>query len=119
MINKNAHLVENLIDKSKLEIVKDFLRDKGIDEKDVAPEIIKRVAKNEIVVHGQTKIEMLNHFFNTEIKSRKTVNGFLLGKFGTFPKEGEEFVLNGLKFVVEEMTERAIEKIREYKVEDI
>lgn len=100
-----------------LEDVLEELVGEIIDEKDVAPETIKRVSKNEVVVHGQTKTEMLDHFFNTEIKSKKTVNGFLLGKFGKFPKEGEEFAFDGLKFVVEKMSERAIEKVRVYKID--
>ena len=45
------------------------------------------------------------------------MNGFLLGKLGRFPAKGEELVFDNLKFIIEEVSERAVEKIRVYKVE--
>lgn len=100
-----------------LEDIMEELVGEIIDEKEVAPETIKRVSKNEIVVHGQTQTETLNHFFNTAFKSKKTVNGFLLGKFGRFPKEGEEITIDGIRFVVDKTGEHEIGKIRVYKPE--
>lgn len=83
-----------------------------IDEKDVAPELIKRVSKDEIIAHGQTRIAVVNHFFNTEIKSKKTLNGFLLDKFGKLPREGETFELDGLIFRLEAISPNQIERVR-------
>lgn len=84
-----------------------------IDEKDVAPDFIKRLSKNEILVHGQTQIAYINHFFNTEIKSRrKNLNGFLLEQLGELPKEGAAFDYKGLKFAIETVGPRAIERVR-------
>jgi CBS domain containing-hemolysin-like protein len=83
-----------------------------IDEKDVAPELIKRVNKNEIVVHGQTRIAYINQFFNTEIKGRKNVNGLLLDKLGALPEEGAAFEFGGIRFVAEAVGPRAIDRVR-------
>ncbi|MDP3947181.1 MAG: transporter associated domain-containing protein, partial [bacterium] len=83
-----------------------------IDEKDVAPELIKRVSKNEFVVHGQTRIAYINQFFNTEIKSKKNVNGFLLEKLGEVPEEGVALEIGGVRFVAEAVRPRAIDRVR-------
>jgi len=83
-----------------------------IDEKDVMPEMIKRVAKNEIVTHGQTRVPYINHFFNTEIKSKKTLNGYLLEQIGELPEGGYVFEENDLKFVMESVGPRMIDKVR-------
>lgn len=83
-----------------------------IDEKDVAPELIKRVRKNEIVVHGQTRIAYINQFFNTEIKSRKSVNGFLLEKLGEVPDAGAVVEAGGVRFHVEAVGPRTIDRVR-------
>ncbi len=83
-----------------------------IDEKDVAPEFIKRVSKNEIIVHGQTRISYVNHFFNTDIKSKKTVNGFLLEKLGEVPDVGSESAYGDLTFFTEAVGPRTIDRVR-------
>ncbi|MDP2598683.1 MAG: hemolysin family protein [Candidatus Liptonbacteria bacterium] len=84
-----------------------------IDEKDVAPEFIKRIGKNEILTHGQTQLSYINHFFNTDIKSRrKNLNGFLLEQFGELPKDGAVREYKGLKFFVEAVGPRSIDRVR-------
>ena len=83
-----------------------------VDEKDVVPEVIKRASKNEIIVHSQTRIPYINHFFNTEIKSRKTINGFLMDKFGELPREGQSLDYPGLQLVADIVGPRTIERVR-------
>ena len=83
-----------------------------MDEKDVMPELIKRASKNEIIVHGQTRISYVNHFFNTDIKSKKTVNGFLLDKFGELPREGAKTEQKNIVFVAEVVGPRTIDRVR-------
>jgi CBS domain containing-hemolysin-like protein len=83
-----------------------------IDEKDIVPETIKRVSKTEILVHGQTRISYVNQFFNIDIKSKKTVNGFLLDKLGELPREGQTFEVKDIKFVVEMVGPRTIDRVR-------
>jgi len=90
-----------------------------VDEKDVSPELIKRVAKNVIVAHGQTNIAHINHFFNTNIPSKLTLNGFLLRKFGHLPAVGESLKMEKEKivFTVEEVSSSSIERVRIAKEE--
>lgn len=83
-----------------------------ISEKDIAPELIKRISKNEILVHGQTKLSYINQFFNINLKGALTLNGFLLKKFEKFPKIGESFETDGIKITVEEATEKGVEKVK-------
>jgi putative hemolysin len=107
----------NVVGVVGLEDVLEELVGEIIEEKDVAPELIKRIAKNEILVHGQTRIPNINHFFNTEVKSKKTVNGFLLDKFGRLPEAGERLEYDGLMIIVEESNPQSIEKVRIIKKE--
>jgi len=95
-----------------LEDVLEELVGEIIDEKDVAPELIKRVSKNEIIVHGQTRIAQVNHFFNTDLKSKKTVNRFLMEKLGKIPESGAKFEIGGLVFYAEEVGPRQIDRVR-------
>jgi putative hemolysin len=84
-----------------------------IEEKEIAPELIKRLSKSEILVHGQTSISTINRFFNTDIKSRKkTLHGFLMDAFGRTPKRGETYHAFGVQFVVEDVSPNAIERVR-------
>ncbi len=83
-----------------------------ISEKDIAPNLFKRISKNEILAHGQTKIAYLNQFISTNLKGALTLNGFLLKKFEKFPRVGDAIESDGLKFIVEETTEKSIERVR-------
>lgn len=102
----------NIVGVVGLEDVLEELVGEIIDEKDVVPELIKRVSKNEIIAHGQTRISSINHFFNLEIKSRKTLNGYLLDKFGHLPEPGDKIEKDGVIFQIEEMGARQIDKAR-------
>lgn len=95
-----------------LEDVLEELVGEIIDEKDVAPELIKRVSKNEIIVHGQTRVAQVNHFFNTDLKSKKTVNGFLMEKLGKIPEGGAKFEAGDLVFYAEEVGPRQVDRVR-------
>ena len=106
----------NVVGVVGLEDVLEELVGEIIDEKDVAPELIKRVSKSEIIAHGQTRIAQVNHFFNTEVKSHKTVNGFLLEKFGKIPEKNEKLEIAGLVFHAEEVGPRQIDRVRIVKI---
>ncbi len=95
-----------------LEDVVEELVGEIIDEKDVAPELIKRISKNEILAHGQTRIAHINHFFNTIIRSQKTLNGFLMEKFGRIPEKNATIEYDGLIFQVDEIGPRQIDRVR-------
>jgi len=84
-----------------------------LDEKDVDERSIKRISKDEILVHGQTEIARVNHFFNTELpEERPTVAGLLLDRLERLPRAGEHVVVEGLDFVVDDVNDRAIVRVR-------
>jgi CBS domain containing-hemolysin-like protein len=84
-----------------------------LDEKDVDERTIKRVSRDEILVHGQTETQQVNRFFNTELpEDRPTIAGLLLERLGRLPRAGEHVLLEGLDVVVEGVSERAIERVR-------
>jgi len=87
-----------------------------LDEKDVDERSIKRISRDEILVHGQTEIGRINHFFNTEIpEDRPTVAGFILDRIGRLPRPGEHVVAEGIDLVVDEVNDRAIVRVRVLK----
>lgn len=88
-----------------------------LEEKEITPELIKRVSKNEIVVHGETQISVLNRFFNVEIPDHRTLNGYLLKKFGHLPARGDTIEAQNMKFIIEDISPSAIEKVRVIKPE--
>lgn len=83
-----------------------------ISEKDIAPNLFKRISKNEILAHGQTRVSYLNQLLNINLRGALTLNGFLLKKFEKFPRLGETMEIDGIKFIIEEITEKTIEKVR-------
>src|SRR3989338_9534328 len=65
----------NMVGIVGLEDVLEELVGEIVDEKDIAPQFIKRISRSEILVHGQTHVQHINHFFNTSINSKKSLNG--------------------------------------------
>lgn len=70
------------------------------DEKDVLPETIKRLAKNEILVDEGTEVAKVNHFFNTTIEHAGVIGDHVVEKFGRRPKAGESVVDGDLIYTV-------------------
>lgn len=83
-----------------------------IEEKDIIPELIKRVSKNEILAHGETKGRHINSFFQTALPERKTLIGFLQREFHKIPEKGDVFEWEGLKFKIEEAVGGKVELVR-------
>ncbi len=96
-----------------LEDVMEELVGEILDEKDVDERTIKRVSREEILVHGQTEVARINRFFNTELpEDRPTIAGLLLEKLGRLPRAGEHCVTDGVDIVVDEVNEKAIVRVR-------
>ncbi|MGH9404137.1 MAG: hemolysin family protein [Terriglobia bacterium] len=83
-----------------------------IDEKDVVPEMIKRVTKDEIIAHGETRGRYVNSLFQTALPESKTLMGFLQEQFHRIPEKGEILVWGNLEFRIEEASVGQIERIR-------
>ncbi|MCK6482288.1 MAG: HlyC/CorC family transporter [Planctomycetaceae bacterium] len=84
-----------------------------LDEKDVDERTIKRLSREEILVHGQTEIDRINRFFNVELPDeRPTIAGLLLDTLGRLPRAGEHVLVGGVDIVVDEVNERAIVRVR-------
>ena len=105
----------NMVGIIGLEDVLEELVGEIIEEKDISPELIKRISKHEVLAHGETSIMDLNHFFNVDIANHKTLNGFLLEEFGHLPKTGAFTHEGGLKFIIEKVSLSGIEKVRVIK----
>jgi magnesium and cobalt exporter, CNNM family len=83
-----------------------------IDEKDVVPEMIKRVKRDEIIAHGETRGRQVNSFFQSALPETKTLTGFLQDEFHRVPEKNEVLVWRNLEFRIEEATAGQIERIR-------
>ena len=83
-----------------------------IDEKDVVPELIKRVTKEEIIAHGETRGRYVNSLFQTSLPETKTLTGFLQEQFHRVPERNEVLVWEDLEFRIEEAVGGQIERIR-------
>ena len=96
-----------------LEDVMEELVGEILDEKDVDERTIKRVSREEILVHGQTEIPRINRFFNTDLpEDRPTIAGLLLERLGRLPRAGEHVLTDGVDIVVDEVNEKAIVRVR-------
>jgi CBS domain containing-hemolysin-like protein len=85
------------------------------DESDVDEQIIKRVDKQTIIVHGEAEIRAINRFFNVRIPgpSNKTVSRLILEKLGDIPQAGQSLSLDdGLSATVEQIANLRIARIR-------
>lgn len=88
------------------------------DESEIAPQLLKRISKSEIVAHGETQIGRINRFFNVNIPNHRTLCGFLLEEMGGLPKVGDVFRFQGLEFTIEVIDHKSvIEKVHIKKPE--
>ncbi|MDP3963723.1 MAG: hemolysin family protein [bacterium] len=87
-----------------------------IDEKDIVPELIKRISKDEILVHGDTKGRLVNSFFQTALPETKTLNGFVQGQLHRIPEKGEALQWKDLRFIVEDVGGGEIRRLRLVRV---
>ncbi|MGH9433274.1 MAG: hemolysin family protein [Terriglobia bacterium] len=83
-----------------------------IDEKEIIPQLIKRVKKDEIIAHGETRGRQVNSFFQSSLPETKTLNGFLQEHFHRVPEKNEILLWKDLEFRIEEATAGQIERIR-------
>jgi CBS domain containing-hemolysin-like protein len=88
-----------------------------IDEKDVVPELIKRISKDEIMAHGDTKGRYVNSFFQTSLPETRTLNGFLQAQLHRIPEKGEILYINDIKFTIEEAAGGEVQRVRLFRMQ--
>ena len=95
------------------EVVGDIL-----DETDQSEELIKRVAKNQLLVHGRTEVRRINEFLKLDLdEEANTISGLIQEHLGRIPAAGEEVVLNDCRLIVQEADQRSIKRVQIIKEE--
>ncbi|MDP1760063.1 MAG: CBS domain-containing protein, partial [Candidatus Woesebacteria bacterium] len=84
-----------------------------IDESDVKENLIKRIDKNKILVHGRTELRSINRFFHTTLpgKPSDTISSIILKQIKRFPKQGEVVTINRNDLLIVEKTPKELIKI--------
>ncbi|MFH1046945.1 MAG: hemolysin family protein [Patescibacteria group bacterium] len=85
------------------------------DETDVEDDVIKRIDKYNVLVHGDEEIKDINDFFNVKLPGRrnKTISKVLLEKMNEVPEVGQEIQLTDIVTArVEQMDKLRIERVK-------
>jgi CBS domain containing-hemolysin-like protein len=89
-----------------------------MDETDITEELIKRVGKNQILVHGRTEVRRINEFFKTEFEDESnTISGLIQQRLGRIPAVSEEVRVGSCRLVVHEADARSIRSVQIFKDE--
>ncbi len=70
------------------------------------------ISKDEIMAPGSILIDEVNEFFKSSLENHRTVSKFILDHLNRFPNNHEHIEWDDLMFIVEEVTEKTIEKVR-------
>ena len=75
---------------------------------------IEIIDERTFIVSGPTGLDEVNELISTEIESEEfhTIGGFVFGIFGRLPKTGEQVRFQNLRFLILEMEERKVSKIK-------
>jgi CBS domain containing-hemolysin-like protein len=89
-----------------------------VDETDITEELIKRIGKNQILVHGRTEVHKVNDFLKVELGDEAlTIGGLIQENLGRIPKSGEEIRIENCRLVVHEADPRSIRSVHIFKDE--
>jgi CBS domain containing-hemolysin-like protein len=88
------------------------------DARDSKTQPFQRLDDKRIVVQGTMEIDHFNEVFETALRDdeHETVAGFVLGRMGRLPREGESLVADGLRFHVISAQPNRIRKLRVEKL---
>jgi CBS domain containing-hemolysin-like protein len=88
------------------------------DVRDSKAQPFQRIDPWRIVVQGTMEIDHFNEVFETELRDdeHETVAGYVLGRVGRVPREGETVVADGLRFHVISAQPNRIRKLRVEKL---
>lgn len=75
---------------------------------------IEIIDERTFIVSGQTDLDEVNELVGAEIKATEfhTIGGFVFGLFGRLPKVGEQIRYHNLRFLILEMEERKISRLK-------
>ncbi len=75
---------------------------------------IEIVDERTFIVYGTTGLDEVNELIGTKMESEEfhTIGGFVFGIFGRLPKIGEQVRFHNLRFLILEMEERKVLKIK-------
>ena len=97
------------------EVVGDI--DVGYDFDEYLPRrkrVIERVGEGKYLIDSRSSVSEVNEVLEVNLNSRisHTIGGLVMAQLGHIPERGESVVEMGYRFTVEEVTERAIVKLR-------
>jgi len=88
------------------------------DETDITEELIKRIGKRQILVHGRTEVRKVNEFFQVDLGDEAlTIGGLIQENLGRIPVSGEEIHIENCRLVVHEADPRSIRSVLIFKEE--
>lgn len=89
-----------------------------MDETDITEELIKRIGKNQILVHGRTEVRRINDFLKVDLGDEaNTVSGLIQEHLGHIPGAGEEVQIGHCRLIVHEADAKSIKSVQIYKDE--
>lgn len=84
------------------------------DETDHPDNPIRRIGRNEIVVHAGTDLKDINELFGTDlpVQEHRSVNGLLLETLGRVPRVRETVEIDGVRIEVIDAEETQVRRVR-------
>ena len=90
-----------------------------MDETDISEELIKRIGKSLILVHGRTELRRINEFLKVDLGDEaNTISGLIQEKLGRIPVSGEELTHGNCRLVVREADLKSIKAVLIQKEEE-
>ncbi len=91
-----------------------------VDEMDITEELIQRIKKSQILVHGWTEVRRVNDFLKVELGDEVlTIGGLIQENLDRIPKIGEEIRIENCRQVVHEADPRTIQGVYIFKDEKV
>jgi len=89
-----------------------------MDETDITEELIKRLGKNHILVHGRTEVRKVNDFLKVDLGNEAvTIAGLIQQELGRIPKVGEEVRIANCRILIHEAEPRSIRSVQIFREE--
>ena len=98
------------------EIVGEIRDEYDEDEQDS----VQKISEREYVIEGSIKLDDLNELLELELDSEDydSLGGFIIERLDHLPQAGESIEYNNMKFVVQQVDKKRIEKVHLYLPEE-